>query len=82
MGERSPYALALKMRIHKMIFNKAAERDFSSSPSKTGGATHRRMFVIMMELLKTAGNLEPLYNNFYLAAIDKPTSHRERRLGH
>ena len=59
-----------------MRFNRLAVRDFSSSPEKWGGASHCRMFVHMVELLNTTGNFEGLYNNFYLAAMEKSALRR------
>jgi hypothetical protein len=41
-----------------MMFINDAERDLSSSPLKTGGASHRRILVHIVELLKTTGNLK------------------------
>src|SRR5687767_12173842 len=51
MGAKSPYNNAPIMNTHKMIFNNVAERDLSSSPSKTGGPNHRRKFDSMKALL-------------------------------
>src|SRR5215213_848383 len=61
---------AARIKVHRMRFNRLATRDFSSSPTKTGGASHRRMFVNMVELLKTADHFRCLYNNSALGAMD------------
>src|SRR4026209_695893 len=56
MGAKSPYNSDPMINTHKMIFNNVPERDLSSSPSKTGGASQRPKFESMQALLIAKAN--------------------------
>jgi hypothetical protein len=61
MGAKIPYVSAAAINIHKTIFSNVAARDLSSSPSKEGGPSHRRILISMTELQKVNNNNEEAY---------------------